>query len=52
LNAEISFVARKPYGRAIGKLRIDVALPEIAGLQDVHVRIHRFETILRHWNLL
>src|SRR5262249_25491511 len=46
LHAEIALVPVQTDGRTVEKFLVDVFLPEIARLNDVHVGIHRFKTVL------
>ncbi len=48
-RAEIADVVRGPSARRlIAKLGIDVALPEIGRLHDMHVAVENFESVFRH----
>src|SRR6185503_11278990 len=50
-QAQIAHVIGRAYGREVFELPVDMALPEIDGLEDVHVAIEDFETALGHRNL-
>ena len=46
LHAEIAFVPVQTDGRAFEVFIVDILLPQVTGLHDMHIRIHRFKTIL------
>ncbi len=47
-QAQIAHVIGGADGREVFKLLVDVALPEIRRLEDVHVAIENFETVIGH----
>ncbi len=48
-RAEIAHIIRRSAARRlIAKLGIDVALPKIGRLHDMHVAVENFETFFRH----
>ena len=49
LDAEVTEGAIEAFGRALEIFLVDVALPQVGRLENVHIGIHRFETILGHW---
>src|SRR4029077_7439350 len=52
LYSQISEGTIQSDGRAIGKFGIDITLPQISRLENVHVGIHRLEAVFCHLFLL
>jgi len=47
-DSQIAERSIETFGSAFGILRIDVALPQIGGLENMHVGVHCFKSVFSH----